>query len=500
MGKTLFSLTLLSMMSASQAIGDTIADNRHLNVVYILADDMGFGDVSCYSSQSRIPTPTLDSLAHAGTMFVDAHSNSSVSTPTRYGTLTGRYTFRSPLKKSVLTGYSAPLIEPGRETVASFLQKNGYHTACIGKWHLGLGWSKKNGSKPLYTGSEWNLEDTSNVDYEAMITGGPADCGFDYSCILPASLDMPPYIYIENAKVTAPVTSSVKDYKEPGVRGAHYRHGDIAADFDHRDCLAHFTDKSVKYILDASKREQPYFLYCALTAPHSPWLLQPEFQGRSKAGVYGDFVCMVDDAVQRICEAVKQSGEASNTLVIFTTDNGAMWQSADIEETGHYANGIWSGAKSDLWEGGHRVPLIVSCPGVVKKGVVSEALVSSTDLFATLAEMASATIPNGAAGDSFSYWKELVGGRLESRSSGRSSMIYHSDKGYFALRRGNWVLLDCKGSGGWTLPEEKALQYNSVQLYDLKNDPAQKHNLAERYPEKVADMKKELEEIKSCPW
>lgn len=184
------------------------------NIIYILADDMGYGDINAFNPHSQIPTPTLDSMASAGIMFTDAHSNSSVSTPTRYGTLTGRYAFRSSLKKGVLTGYSSPLIEKGRETIASFLSNQGYQTACIGKWHLGLDWVKKDAKKPLFTGNEWNVENTDNVDYTAYISGGPTDCGFGYSCILPASLDMPPYIYIEDGKVTAPVNGYTEDYLE----------------------------------------------------------------------------------------------------------------------------------------------------------------------------------------------------------------------------------------------------------------------------------------------
>ncbi|MFT0574704.1 sulfatase-like hydrolase/transferase [Bacteroides thetaiotaomicron] len=184
------------------------------NIIYILADDMGYGDINAFNPHSQIPTPTLDSMASAGIMFTDAHSNSSVSTPTRYGTLTGRYAFRSSLKKGVLTGYSSSLIEKGRETIASFLSNQGYQTACIGKWHLGLDWVKKDAKKPLFTGNEWNVENTDNVDYTAYISGGPTDCGFGYSCILPASLDMPPYIYIEDGKVTAPVNGYTEDYLE----------------------------------------------------------------------------------------------------------------------------------------------------------------------------------------------------------------------------------------------------------------------------------------------
>ena len=347
----------------------------------------------------------------------------------------------------------------------------------------------------MYTGSEWDLEDTSNVDYEAEITGGPTDCGFDYSCILPASLDMSPYLYIENGKATASVNQYTEDYADKSIRGLHYRHGDVAADFRHEDCLSYFTEKAENYIQKASKEDKPYFLYFALTAPHSPWMVDEAFRGRSKAGAYGDFVCMVDETVRRICEVVKKSGEAEKTLIIFTSDNGAMWSEEDIAETGHRANSRWSGKKSDLWEGGHRVPLIVSCPQVVDSGKQSDVLVCSTDLFATMAEMIQQRVPAGAAEDSFSYWKVLSEG--DNQGSCRQSLVYHSDKGYFALRKGEWVLLDCKGSGGWTLPEEDVKDTQSVQLYNLDQDYKQHHNVAEMYPELVESMKKELDKIEN---
>lgn len=468
----------------------------HPNIIYILADDMGYGDVRAFNAESRIPTPALDSMASAGIIFTDAHSNSSVSTPTRYGTLTGRYAFRSRLKAGVLTGYSAPLIENDRETVASFLGKHGYRTACIGKWHLGLDWTKKDAGKPLFTGTEWNLEDTGNVDYGARIGGGPADCGFDYSCILPASLDMPPYVYVENGKVTASVNGYTEDYMKKGVRGARYRHGDVADDFNHQECLDYFTRKSEDYVRQAATCDEPYFLYLALTAPHAPWLPERKFRGRSGAGAYGDFVCMVDEVVRRIHKAVERSGKAENTLIIFTTDNGAMWLEEEVRQTGHRANGGWSGAKSDLWEGGHRVPWLATWPAVIAPGSRSGQLISSTDLLATLAEMLGEPLPDGAGEDSFSFWQDLSGKVKKGTDGRRRSMVYHSVNGSFALRKGDWVFVDCKGSGGWTLPEEKTAGLPEVQLYDLKNDASQKKNVAALHPDIVLEMKRELERIK----
>lgn len=467
------------------------------NIIYILADDMGYGDINAFNPHSQIPTPTLDSMASAGIMFTDAHSNSSVSTPTRYGTLTGRYAFRSSLKKGVLTGYSSPLIEKGRETIASFLSNQGYQTACIGKWHLGLDWVKKDAKKPLFTGNEWNVENTDNVDYTAYISGGPTDCGFGYSCILPASLDMPPYIYIEDGKVTAPVNGYTEDYLEKKVRGARYRHGDVADDFNHQECLSYFTQKSEEYIARASRQDTPYFLYLALTAPHAPWLPGEEFKGRSTAGAYGDFVCMIDETVRRIYTAVERSGKAANTLVIFTSDNGSMWLEEDIAQTGHRANGAWNGAKSDLWEGGHRIPLLATWPNVIMPGSRSGHLICSTDLFATLADMLGTTLPPHTAEDSFSFWHELSGKKIKKESKERQSMVYHSVNGFFALRKNEWVFVDCKGSGGWTLPEETAKKLPDTQLYNLKNDTTQLQNVLISHPEIAWEMKRELEAIKT---
>lgn len=223
---------LLSLVNCE----NVVAQRKSLpNIIYILADDMGYGDIRALNQNSRIPTPHLDRMISQGRTFTDAHSNSAVSTPTRYGTLTGRYAFRSRLKSGVLVGYDPPLIEQNRETVASFLKKNGYRTACIGKWHLGLDWAKKDSTKALYEGSPWDTRATDNVDYAAKIKGGPNDCGFDYSLIMPASLDIAPYVYIENGKVTAPVTRHAENWKSDEARGMWYRHGDIAEDFSHEN-------------------------------------------------------------------------------------------------------------------------------------------------------------------------------------------------------------------------------------------------------------------------
>lgn len=462
------------------------------NIIYILADDMGYGDINALNDSCRIPTPALDGMVRSGITFTDAHSNSAVSTPTRYGTLTGRYAFRSRLKKGVLVGHDPALIEPQRETVASFLKKNGYATACIGKWHLGLDWAKRDTTRPLYEGSEWDMSSTDNVDYQAHVGGGPADFGFDYSWILPASLDIAPYVYIENGKVSDPRMHKSDAWRSDEARGMWYRKGDVAADFDHHTCLQDLTDKSIEYIRSSENSTEPFFLFFPITAPHTPWLPSDEFRGKSGVGIYGDFVCMVDDVVGQIYKTLEETGQAENTIVIFTSDNGSHWLPSDVEQTGHRANGRFSGMKSDIWEGGHRVPYLVTWPAQIKQGATSEQLVCSTDLLATCAEMVGKDLPHDAGEDSYSFWKILTSAKPDDGM--RKNVIYHSIEGLFGFREAEWAFLDCKGSGGWSLPEGEAAELPSSQLYNLKEDIEEKHNLVGDYPDKAAKMKQILDQ------
>lgn len=460
------------------------------NIIYILADDMGYGDIQLLNAHSSIPTPHLDSMIRRGVHFTDAHSNASVSTPTRYGTLTGRYCFRSRLKSSVLVGLDSALIEPGRMTVASLLRNNGYQTACIGKWHLGLNWQRHDPSKPLFTGNPWHVDDTSNVAYEKPVGGGPNDHGFDSSYIIPSSLGMPPYVYLENGVATAPVSDKIEAWDSGEARGTRFRSGDAATDFDPFTCLDKITEKSVEFIRDASAKQEPFFLYFALTAPHTPWLPAKKYRGLSDAGAYGDFVCMVDDVVAQIYRVLEQTRQSDNTLVIFTSDNGAAFWPEDIEQSRHRANGIYSGMKSDLLEGGHRVPMIATWPQAIAPGSVCNDVVCSTGLLATCAELVGQPLPDNAGEDSFSYLKTMLG---KPGHPSREAIIHHSDKGYFAIRKGDWVLLDCRGSGGWTREEKESEQLPARQLYNLKNDIREQKNLAGEFPEIVSELHSILE-------
>ena len=447
------------------------------NIIFILADDMGYGDIRRFNSGSAIPTPHLDKLCAEGISFTEAHSGSALSTPTRYGLLTGRYCFRSSLKSGVLGGFSRPLIEKERPTIASLLKTRGYHTAIAGKWHLGLGWQTTNGA----------AANENNTAFGKPLTYTPNDAGFDKSYILPASLDMIPYVYIEDRNVVDTIMTVIEGADSP--RGHFWRGGKASKSFSIDKTLDHFTEKAKQYIRERASGSQPFFLYMPLTAPHTPWLPANRFKGVSSAGDYGDFVVHVDDVVGQVASLIDSLGIKEKTLIVFTSDNGADWNATDKATYTHRANYIWRGRKSDAWDGGHHVPLIIQYPGMVKSGTSSDALVCLTDMLATFAEMTGTTVPPGAAEDSESFLQVLNG----SSKTARSEVIHHSGDGYFAIRQGRWKLIDCGGSGGWSAAENGTLP--PVQLYDMETDPEEKNNLYDKYPQKVEELKNLLNTI-----
>jgi arylsulfatase A-like enzyme len=426
------------------------------NVVLIMTDDLGYGDLGCYNADSKIPTPRIDRLASEGLRFTDAHSPSSVCSPTRYGLLTGRYAWRTRMKSGVLNGYSAALLEPDRWTLASLLQAHGYRTACIGKWHLGLGTREP-------------------ADYAQPFKPGPREAGFDESFVLPASLDMPPYVFVENGQATTFPSGHVGDSKMRRYDGEGYwRAGAIAPGFRHVDTLPTVTDKAVAF-LERQAPERPFLLYVPLAAPHTPWMPTDEFRGRTQVGYYGDFLAQVDTAVGRLLDALRTRGLADQTLVIFTSDNGAHWLPADIEKYGHRSNAPWRGMKADLYEGGHRVPMIVRWPGVVAAGSRTEQLVCLTDWMATLAEIVGQSLPAEAGPDSYSFLATLQG-RMPPVP--REAIVHHSSDGTFAIRRGPWKLATKLGSHGFSAPKHEEPQPGGPrgQLYNLAADPGETNN------------------------
>jgi arylsulfatase A-like enzyme len=454
------------------------------NIVYIIADDMGYGDVSCLNPGGKISTPNMDRLASEGMTFTDAHSGSAVCTPTRYGILTGRYAWRSRLASGVLWGYSRTLIPKTRMTVASLLKQHGYATACVGKWHLGWDWATKDG----YIFSDRSDETGESVDYSKPITGSPLDLGFDYFFGIPASLDMLPYVYVENDRVVAAPTETIQ-----GTKGRQfYRGGPIAPGFKHEEVLPRCTQKAVEFIDHhaKTKSDAPFFLYYPLNAPHTPILPTEKFRGKSGIGPYGDFVIQCDDTVGQVMEALNRNGMSENTLFIVTSDNGCspMADFDDLAQQDHYPSYHFRGYKADIYEGGHRIPFIARWPEKVASGKVCDDTICLTDLMATVASILGADLPENAGEDSVSILPDLIG---TGSAPLREATVHHSVNGSFSIRQGNWKLEFCPGSGGWSYPtpaEAKKLGIHEIQLYDLDLDIGEKNNVMDKHPEVVEHL------------
>jgi len=441
------------------------------NIIYILADDMGYGDLSCLNEDSKIKTRHLDRVASEGIIFTDAHSSSAVCTPSRYSILTGRYNWRSRLKKHVLFGYDSHLIEDGRMTVASLLQQNDYHTACIGKWHLGLDWAKSE-------------ESSDGVDYTQPIKNGPVNFGFDYFYGISASLDMPPYVYIENDRAT-----QVPDRMTKNEGKKFWREGPTAPDFIHEEVLPKLTEKALEKIDEMS--DSPFFIYFPLPAPHTPIVPSVEFQGKSGTNEYGDFVLMCDDVVGQIMRKLDEKGISENTILIYTSDNGCS-PTADYRElaqVGHNPSYVFRGHKADIYEGGHRIPLLVRWPERIKAQSVSDEPVCLVDFMATMAEIIGARLPDHAGEDSVSNLPVWRGQMLNQPV--REAIVHHSIDGSFSIRQGNWKLELCAGSGGWSDPKpgQEPAGTSPIQLYDLSADIGERRNVCDLHPEIVERLK-----------
>jgi arylsulfatase A-like enzyme len=467
------------------------------NIIVILADDMGVGDVAILGGEtSKIPTPNIDQLSREGMRFTDAHTTSSVCTPTRYSLLTGRYNWRSPLKSGVLNGYSPPLIDADRPTVATFLKNEGYATACIGKWHLGMvmptidskppstSVAKRDGGEPMPPGA-------TNIDWKGTITDGPTARGFDHFFGISASLDMPPYLWIRDDRFVGECT----------VTKAFHRPGPAHANFEAVDVLCDITKKSVEWI--GANKDKPMFLYVPLASPHTPIVPSKEWRGRSGLGTYGDFVMETDHAVGEIVRAVDAAGLSEKTLIIVTADNGCSpaaqggmksmvfrgEKREPVQPGMHYPSGIYRGHKSDLFEGGHRVPFIARWKGKVPDGSTCDQTVCQVDIYATCAELLEKKLADHEAPDSVSLLPALLG---KTASPLREATVHHSIDGSFAIRKGQWKLLLCPHSGGWSEPTKKVAakrELTGFQLYDLASDPDETINVQAEHPEIVAELK-----------
>ena len=452
------------------------------NVIFVMADDLGIGDVSPTNPKCKIKTPHLQSMADQGITFFDAHSSSAVCTPTRYGVLTGRYNWRSRLARGVLIGTSDHLIPGTRETVAHLLKGAGYHTQMIGKWHLGWDWGRVGNSK--------------KIDFTKPVKNGPDINGFVGYYGHCGSLDMPPYTWVDTGKITAiPV-------REEGVtkgqdRYGWYRKGPISPDFKIDEVLPHLFDKSIKYVQERAKSGKPFFLYLPLPAPHTPIVPVPPFKDASGINPYADFVMQVDHHMGELLKMVKMAGIDENTLVFFTSDNGCSPEGNFplLKEKGHDPSAGFRGHKADIYEGGHRVPLIARWPAGIEAGQKTNALACLTDLYATMRDiLGQAPAKEGNIGeDSFSLVPAFKG----KQSTSRKTLISHSISGSFSFREGVWKLCLSSGSGGWSAPREAAAKKQKLpplQLYNLNSDRAERNNLVIEHPEKVESLLKSLNE------
>jgi arylsulfatase A len=458
------------------------------NIIILLVDDLGIGDPGCYNSASKIRTPAIDRIAREGMRFTDVHSSSSVCSPTRYAILTGRYAWRSRLKSGVLEGYSRALIEAGRPTIVSLLKDHGYTTAGIGKWHLGF-----------QTFDPTRAEREQAVDYSRPLRPGPMTMGFDQFFGIPASLDMPPYVFVENDHPLEMPTATVASNGDAKyARGPFWRAGAAAPAFRHADVLPRLTERAVEFIDRQAKLlvKKPFFLYLALSGPHTPYLPRARFRGKSGAGDYGDFVETVDASVGEVLAALDRNGFTDKTFLAFASDNGARWTPEEISQFGHRSNLDNRGQKSDVYDGGHRIPFIVRWPGHVRAGSTSEELGCLVDLMATCAGVAGTLLPHDAAEDSFDLRPALLeehGGPI------RDAVVHHSGSGMFAIRSGDWKLVEGLGSGGFTRPLRLQPQPGQpdVQLYNLRTDRQEQTNLADQHPEVVRSLRDKLAQIQS---
>jgi arylsulfatase A len=470
------------------------------NIVVILADDLGYGDVGCYNPESKVATPNLDRLAAEGMRFTDAHSPATVCTPSRYSLLTGRMAFRTGFR-GVFTGVDGPLLEDDRLTLPQMLRERGYATACVGKWHVGMTFFKADGTPVAERGG--GLEKVREVDFSKAIRNGPIDRGFDYffGTVCCPTTDWL-YAYIENDRVVEAPTELVKSDEEDWTGYGGFRTGLKAPGFEFRNVDLKFLDRSREYLRKhvGAHPEKPFFLFHNTQTAHLPALPAEEFVGKTETGPLGDFIFEFDHIVGALLNTLDELGVAENTLVIVTSDNGPEICITRMREgSGHNSARPWRGMKRDDWEGGHRVPFLARWPGKIAPGSVSPETICLTDIMATCASVSGTVLPSEVAEDSFDLLPVLRG--TEGVTSARPFVLHQTMNLSLAIRRGKWKLLDHKGSGGnnydeprlkpYALPEKEPEALG--QLYDLVADPGETTNLWFAHPGIVAELRSMLD-------
>jgi arylsulfatase A-like enzyme len=464
------------------------------NIVVILADDLGYGDLSCYNPSSKIPTPHLDALAREGVRATDSHAPASVCSPTRYALLTGRYAWRGLLKNGVVAPWGKPILERERLNLARLLRGQGYATGCFGKWHLGWSWETRDGQPPKGVNAG-----PTNVDLTKRIGDGPIDRGFDdfFGVDLP---NFPPYCFIENDRtVGVPTRHTEKE-------GQINRPGPILDGWKLEDILPEVGKRAMGWLEKVSPASKPFFLYLPLTSPHFPIVPSKEWQGKTKAGAYGDFVAQTDAVIGDVLAALKRLGKERDTLVIFTSDNGPEVASEvgigayeRIARFDHDSRGGLRGVKRDMWEGGHRVPFIARWPGKLRAGSVCTETICHVDLLATIAKLLKVELPTDSGEDSTDLLPALQGKRGNRRSI---PTIHQAASGKFAIRSGDWVFIDAPSGNDNGKGEPDALRPRPAhsepgELFSLKDDPAERVNRYAQEPRRVQELKALLERAKS---
>ena len=494
-----FSFLILLALTAPAS-----AQQRPPNIVIVFADDMGYGDPQVYNSRSRVPTPGIDALAAKGMRFTDAHTASSVCTPSRYGLLTGQYPWRSRLPVGIVDSWGGPVISEDRLTLGKMLRDKGYETACIGKWHLGWDWPLKGGGYVSDEFAEVNVpgpqQETTGlrIDFTRPVRGGPTTRGFDYyfGDDVP---NFPPYAFIENDRVLGDPSDRM-----PAQKGQ--RAGPMMPGWDLFAAQPTITARAIEWLGErAAEPDKPFFLYMPLLGPHTPIVPSYPYVGRSEAGPYGDWVHQMDAILERVVQTLEQQGLMENTIVIFSSDNGSPARSgignfgmtnSVTELYSHVPNAPWRGLKADAWEAGHHVPLVVRWDGRVPAGSISDETVVLTDVFATVAELVGADLPDDAGEDSFSMASLLLPGRPGEYA--RKQAVHHSHQGLFAIRKGDWKLILGSGSGGFSQPRGEILEPGEegpMQLYLLSEDPGERRNLVDDFPERKRALLEELREL-----
>ena len=457
------------------------------NILLILADDFGVGDIQAHFPSNKIVTPHLDRLVHEGLSFTDAHSPSAVCSPTRYGILTGRYAWRTRLQEWVIASYEPPLIAADRPTLPSFLRQHGYHTACIGKWHLGWQWP---GPQPSRMTDVRNGQKNLHWDFTKPIRGGPTERGFDYY-FGPGLPNQPPFTYIENDRVAIQPTASLSFDTNEGVALPNGFIGCPAApNWRMKDVVPELTRRAVDYIHARGKTEHPFFLFYSMTSPHEPVVPSDKFRGKSGIAPIADFVMETDWSAGRVIQAIDDAGLRDNTIVIFTADNGHSHYTGwnDLVNAGHLPSGPYRGHKGEAWEGGHRVPLIVRSPPRCAANAQTSQLVCLTDFFATFAELFGAQLPKHGAEDSLSFLPDILGnGRGK-----RQALVSHSNFGEFAYREGPWKLI-------LRMAKPKLEQSRGMatvpELYNLSDDLAETNNRAADRADIVSRLRVNLRQL-----